>query len=379
MTVILKILNSLPRLRKISPCSLRSLLSPPVGPQHFRQNVFHHTAPSAAVNNTSTEEKEKQKLKIMFFGTDQFAVASLKRLFQEYKCEESGSISSLEVTCLHMKSLVPAVTKFSQEKNLNIHIWPPDLDYISQNFDLGVVASFGKLIPSKIIQSFPLGMINVHGSLLPRWRGAAPVIHALKNGDTKTGITIMKVKPHKFDVGEILAKAEIDLDEDICRPELTSRLAEVGADLLVEVIRDFTEYNQKCVKQDEADMTLAPLIDKSIADLDWTNLTNMEVFNLWRAVGDLTKLNTKYLETGFNVRIATVLHPRCLIGADLDNCADPGTVVFIRRSKRDRYVCVKCREGWVAVSDIYYHNKKVMKPIDFYNGLLSRPGVHKFI
>ena len=126
-------------------------------------------------------------------------------------------------------------------------------------------------------------------------------------------------------------------------------------------------------------MTLAPMIDKSIAALDWTKMTNMDVYNLWRAVGDLTKLNTQYMETGLSVRIATVLHPRCLIGADLDNCAEPGTVVFIRRSKRDKYVCVKCREGWVAVSDIYYHNKKVMRPIDFYNGLLSRPGAHKFI
>merc|ERR1712048_839984 len=106
---------------------------------------------------------------------------------------------------------------------------------------------------------------------------------------------------------------------------------------LLAVIRDFDRYNQESVKQDDTEMTLAPMIDKSIAVLDWTTMTNVDVYNLWR------------------------------------------TVVFIRRSKRDKYVCVKCREGWVAVSDIYYHNKKVMRPIDFYNGLLSRPGVHKFI
>ena len=145
------------------------------------------------------------------------------------------------------------------------------------------------------------------------------------------------------------------------------------------MIRDFDRYNQESVKQDDTEMTLAPMIDKSIAVLDWTKMTNMDVYNLWRAVGDLTRLNTQYMETGLSVRIATVLHPRCLTGADLDNCAEPGTVVFIRRSKRDKYVCVKCRKGWVAISDIYYHNKKVMRPIDFYNGLLSRPGVHKFI
>ena len=100
---------------------------------------------------------------------------------------------------------------------------------------------------------------------------------------------------------------------------------------------------------------------------------------------DIFKLNlrpffrTIYQETGLVVRIETVISPRLLEGANLDDSAPPGSIVFIRRSKKSKFVCVKCCEGWVAISDIYYHNKKVMKPIDFYNGLLSRPGAHKFI
>ena len=314
----------------------------------------------------------------MFFGTDQFAVESLSKINEEFR-SSSGCVSRLEVTCLNTKSLVPAVTRFADENDLSVHLWPPDTEYVKKNFDLGVVASFGKLIPSRIIESFPAGMINVHGSLLPRWRGAAPVIHAIMNGDKKTGITIMKVKAGKFDVGEMLAKAETEIEDDITRPELTLRLGKMGADLLVEVLRDFEKINREAIEQDEYEMTLAPLIDKNIAVINWTSMTNLQVYNLWRAVGDLTKLRTVFQETGHPVMIATVLSPRELDGADLITSAEPGSLTFIRRGKQKRYVCVKCSEGWVAVSDIYYHNKKVMRPIDFYNGWLSKSGSHKFI
>ena len=327
-------------------------------------------------HHISTENSDK--LKIMFFGTDDFAVQSLARLHQE--CEEGGCVSGLELTCLPMRTLVTAVAKFGWANNLKIHTWPPDIELIKQqHFDLGVVASFGKLVPRNIIQSFPLGMINVHGSLLPKYRGAAPVIHAIKNGDKKTGITIMRVRPHKFDVGEILASREVEIPEDMRRPELTSRLAHVGGDLLLEVVRKFAEYSSTARRQEDSSMSLAPLVDKTISRISWTDMTALEVYNLWRAVGDMMKLTTSYSETGHQVRLATVLPPRVLAGAPLPPSSPPGALLYIRRGKREKFLCVKCRTGWLAVSDIYYHNKKVMSPTDFYNGLLSKPGDHKFI
>jgi len=315
----------------------------------------------------------------MFFGTDEFAVQSLARLHQE--CQQiQGIVSRLELTCLPMRTLVPAVVKFAHDNNLNIHSWPPDIDLIKQKqFHMGVVASFGKLIPRNIIQSFPLGMINVHGSLLPRWRGAAPVIHAIKNGDRKTGITIMRVRPHKFDIGEILATRDVEIPEDMRRPELTSILAEVGGDLLLEVLRKFPEHSLAARQQDDSEMSLAPLVDKTISRVSWAEQDCLEVYNLWRAVGDLMKLTTSYSLTGHQVRIATVLPPRVLDGAALPPDSQPGSILYIRRGKREKYLCVKCRSGWVAVSDIFYHNKKVMSSTDFYNGLVSKPGDHKFI
>ena len=114
-----------------------------------------------------------------------------------------------------MKTLVPKVRSFSEEHDLKLHGWPPDVG--GNEFDLGVVASFGRLIPKSVIDAFPMsvaiklvkknfifmfffvyrGMINVHGSLLPRWRGASPLAHAILHGDRETGISIMEVAPHQ--------------------------------------------------------------------------------------------------------------------------------------------------------------------------------------
>jgi len=320
-----------------------------------------------------------KELKIMFFGTDEFALQSLSSLHSEYL--SGGCVQELEVTCLAMKTLVPATAKYANENNIKLHKWPPDINLIAEEkFDLGVVASFGQLIPAKVISSFPLGMINVHGSLLPRWRGAAPVIHALANGDSTTGITIMRVRPKKFDIGEVFATRELEIDDYVRRPELTAQLAKVGADLLLDVLRDFELSNKKSKLQGCEGVSQAPLLRKNVAVIDLEKMTNIQVYNLWRAVGDLVKLRLKYSENGLPVRFATVLHPTVLEGSMLDETSDPpGMVRYIRRGKKAKFVCVKCRVGWVAISDIFYHNKKVMSPTDFYNGLLSKPGVHKLV
>lgn len=111
------------------------------------------------------------------------------------------------------------------------------------------------MIPTEIISSFPLGVFNVHGSILPKYRGAAPIIHSLLNGDNKTGVTIMEVKPNKFDVGDILASKEIDILPEDDRPKLTKRVGEIGAELLIEVLNDLDGYLMDKRKQDSSKIT----------------------------------------------------------------------------------------------------------------------------
>ncbi len=105
-------------------------------------------------------------------------------------------MSRLEVCCTRMKSLVSDVQAYSEQEGLTTHWWPPKESSLS-SFDLGVVASFGHLLPKRVIAAFPRGILNVHASLLPRWRGASPVAHSIMSGDERTGVSIMEIRPHQ--------------------------------------------------------------------------------------------------------------------------------------------------------------------------------------
>lgn len=100
------------------------------------------------------------------------------------------------------------------------------------------------------------GMLNVHASLLPRWRGAAPIVHALANGDTKTGVTIMTIRPHKFDVGEIVKQTEIEINEHMQMPELYGKLAQLGSDVLLDVVKSLPNVLATAKEQREDGVTL---------------------------------------------------------------------------------------------------------------------------
>jgi len=92
---------------------------------------------------------------------------------------------------------VPAAKKVADHRGLNVHIWPIEAKLAAELFDVGVVASFGHMLPKRLIQAFPNGILNVHASLLPRWRGASPVTHAIMAGDSNTGVSIMEIAPHR--------------------------------------------------------------------------------------------------------------------------------------------------------------------------------------
>jgi methionyl-tRNA formyltransferase len=213
-----------------------------------------------------TRTHSQPRWRVLFFGTDEFALETLKLLHKE---KNGGCVSEVEVVCAQMRTLVPAVTRYATAQNLPLHPWPPG-DLQPGRFDVGVVASFGHLIPGRIIDSFPRGMLNVHGSLLPRLRGAAPIIHALRQGLSETGITIMKIKAGKFDVGDIVATESVSIGEDELRPELTQRMAEVGAKLLLSVLRDLDTFEAKSQPQPQEGVSYAQMVDKSLAFIDFS-------------------------------------------------------------------------------------------------------------
>ncbi len=133
--------------------------------------------------------------------------------------------------------------------------------------ELIVVAAYGKILPPEILRIPPRGCINVHGSLLPKYRGAAPIQWAVLNGEKKTGVTIMQMA-EGMDTGDILAVRETEIGEDETSGELFDRLMMLGADLLIETVERLSEITP--VPQDEAEATLAPMIRKEMAQIDWT-------------------------------------------------------------------------------------------------------------
>jgi methionyl-tRNA formyltransferase len=133
--------------------------------------------------------------------------------------------------------------------------------------DLLVVVAYGQILPASVLELPGLAAVNVHASLLPRWRGAAPVAHAILAGDAETGVTVMKMD-EQLDHGPILAVRATAIGEHEDAVELTGRLAEMGADLLVETLASFDEL--RVVGQDHKQVTLAPKMAKADAELDWS-------------------------------------------------------------------------------------------------------------
>lgn len=166
----------------------------------YRRKVVPHILQSEKRYNGTNPSP-----KVLFFGTDNFSLPSLQKLHENNV--DIGVVTSF-------KSPANCVRSYAESQKLCLHRWPITAEHCAP-YELGVVVSFGHLIPLHIINAFPSGMINVHASLLPRWRGAAPIIYAIMKGDKKTGVSIMKIEPHRFDIGAV-SRAYFFLDPRSC-------------------------------------------------------------------------------------------------------------------------------------------------------------------
>ncbi|KAF2884733.1 hypothetical protein ILUMI_21459 [Ignelater luminosus] len=309
------------------------------------------------------EHNLKPPWKILFFGTDEFSLASLKALHSEYR--KGDLLNKLEVVT-SLKNKKNAVCKFASKEQLVVYNWPISSPEC-HGFHVGLVVSFGHLIPKDIITAFPLGMLNVHASLLPRWRGAAPIIYALANGDKKTGVTIMKIKPDKFDIGEIVTQASVDIPDDTKMPDLYHTLAILGAQTLVEVLDNLPANLNSAVPQSENGITFAPRIDSKIAYVDWQRMSAKDVYNLQRAIMGMFHLTTKF--NNIPIKLYDIHKSNKIV---VDNCEDnikPGSVVY---DKKHKTLQIQCADGnWIMVKTIGVPGKR-MSAADFNNGFVSK-------
>eukprot|EP00941_MAST-03F_sp_MAST-3F-sp1_P002132 g2132.t1 len=318
--------------------------------------------------------------KVLFFGTDAVAVQSLRKL--KYN---SSVVSHIEVVCPEdqpagrKRKLEPCPTKiFCKDVGIPFHAipgggkknqtphsqWYEPLLPIARTFDVAVVVSFGYFLPPSLLESFRDGAVNMHPSLLPKYRGAAPIEHALLNDEKETGVSVIDVHPRDWDAGKILVQKVHPIGEEICANELSIELGDLGANCLEKVLENLSFYQEKSVPQTKnmnVQFPKAPKLKTVMGKIDWHKSTSDEVFSQWRAltdrIGVYTFLNDKRVK---------VLHlEKCDVqGED----APPGTVVFNGTTKGKNRLLIRCRKGWIGCTLLQIEGKKAMKPVDFANG-----------
>jgi len=232
--------------------------------------------------------------------------------------------------------------------------------------DVMVVVAYGLILPQPVLDAPRLGCINVHASLLPRWRGAAPIQRAIEAGDSETGITIMRMDAG-LDTGPMLAKASLSLPPGTSAGVLHDRLAELGPPLLLQVLADLPTYIETATAQTDAGVTYAHKIDKSEAALDWSR----GAVELARAVAAFNPFPVCYgILDGDRVRIwAADAEGPATAGA-----APPGTVLSADRDG----ILVACGEGALRILQLQLPGGKALPAGELLNArsALFVPGNH---
>ena len=231
-------------------------------------------------------------MKIVFMGTPDFARDSLSAIY------DAGHEIPAVVTVPDkpkgrgMKLIPCEVKEYAVEKN--IKVYQPEklrgnkeiVDILKDiNPDVICVVAYGKIIPKEILEIPKYGCVNVHPSLLPQYRGSAPIQWAILNGDKETGVTTMYLD-EGMDSGDIILQTKTPIDKDETSGELWDRLSKIGAELLVETLEKIENKTAPRIKQPK-EFTLAPMLEKSQAKIDWESKTAEEIKNLVRGLNPI--------------------------------------------------------------------------------------------
>ena len=214
-------------------------------------------------------------LKIVFMGTPEFSVPSLKSLISNKFDIIKIYTQPPKKSKRGQKINASPIEEFSKKNKINFRS-PKNLKsdeefkiFKELSADLAVVVAYGQLIPKVYLKTVKLGFINVHASLLPKWRGAAPIQRAIMNGDKKIGVSIMKIE-EKLDSGPVLATKEIELGQNVTCGEVEKQLSVIGADLLIKSLKNIESGDIKFINQIHSEATYAKKIDKNETKINWS-------------------------------------------------------------------------------------------------------------
>lgn len=305
-------------------------------------------------------------------GTPDFAKASLEAIYDS-GYEIVGVVTKPDVLSGRgMKLTESDVKKFAIEKGLKIY--QPErvkdnIEFIDKvkeiNPDIICVVAYGKILPKELLEIPAKGCINVHGSLLPKYRGAAPIQWARLNGDATTGITTMYMN-EKMDEGDIILQKETRIGEYETVGELWDRLAVIGANLLVETVKQIEEGTAPRIKQ-KGESSIAPMLDKSIAKIDFSKSIKEiknKIYGLNPIMGAYALYNGRKIKF-WRVEILDNRQASTITLKDITEEIRPGEIV-LANDKQGLFI--KAIGGVLKITEIQGENSKRMNTCDFLRG-----------
>lgn len=306
-------------------------------------------------------------MKIIFMGTPEFAVPSLEKVDKEYGVD--CIFTKIDKPNMRGKKISYSPVKEYALKN-GIEIFQPDnireisvLEKIKEiNPDLIVVVAYGKILSQEILDIPKYGTINLHSSLLPKYRGAAPINMALIDGEQKSGVSIMYVE-EKLDAGAIILQSETDISDEDNFQSLHDRLKIMGADLLLEAIKKIKDGAVKAVAQDETKVSFVKPFKKEDCKIDWS-CSSREIFNKVRGMNPFPTaysfINEKMFKI-YSVKLYEKSYPNFQNGEVVDLIKGEGPII-------------KTGDGSVIIKLAKPENKKQLSGQDLINGNFLRIG-----
>jgi methionyl-tRNA formyltransferase len=304
-------------------------------------------------------------LRVVFMGTPDFAVPTLSEILGQ----------GHEVVAVYSRAPKPAGRGMDEQKTpvhrladrFGIPVFTPrtlreeqaQADFASLGADVAVVVAYGLILPKPVLDAPALGCLNLHGSLLPRWRGAAPIQRAIMAGDAETGVMVMRMD-EGLDTGPVAMVEKIVIGPDMTAQDLHDRMATLGADLMVRALAALDRGSLSFVPQADEGVTYAAKIEKAEARIDWSRPAS-EIHNKVRG---LSPFPGAWFEADLGKGPERVKVLRTTLAA---GTGAPGTLI-------DNDLTVACGEGAVRLVEVQRAGAKAMKAIDFLNGAKVGPG-----
>jgi methionyl-tRNA formyltransferase len=303
-------------------------------------------------------------LRLIFMGTPDFAVPTLLEL-AAHGHEIAAAYTRVAKPAGRGMKLQP--TPVEQEaRRLNIPVLTPTTlktpqalaEFRSHNADAAVVVAYGMILPQVILDAPALGCFNLHASLLPRWRGAAPINRAIMAGDAESGVMVMKMDVG-LDTGDVAMAERLAITDRMTAADLHDALAPLGADLMVRAMGGLERGALQLTRQSEAGVTYAAKIDKAEARIDW----NRPARDVLRHIHGLSPFPGAWCEMTFDGEPVRVKILRCEL---TNGSGAPGDLV-------DENLTIACSEGAIRILELQRAGKAPMKAADFLRGTPLQP------